>query len=283
MVRQKRKENKTLEQIVKAAQEKYGEKALAVAGDVEEEFVVKHLPSGIPELDSILGGGFPRGHISELFGPESAGKSLICLKTIAETQRTGGVAAYVDTEGEFAPEFAKINGVDLDTLLISNPDNGEDALEIVRSLVKKKLDIIVLDSITSLFPKNMIASAVETQGYAPGVKLWNAGIARIKPLVTRSTTAFVVTNQVRENVGVMYGPTTTEPMGRMSRHNMAIRLEVRRKEWIKKNDVKVGQVVLMRIAKTKVDGVMPYAECVVDVPYITKKKEETDVAIQKGK
>ncbi len=504
----------TLEELMQRLQKRYGVKRLSVASEVEELYKVQHLPTGIPQLDEILGGGLPRGHITEFFGPWSGGKSWLALLTIAETQKAGGIAALIDTEVSFAPGLAHSLGVDFDRLILNTPETGEQALDLALELVKQELDLIVLDSATSLATKETIASDVEISGYPSAVRLWNAGLTRIKPALAFRKTAFVFcvapgthiltedlrwvkaekltagsriigvdehpgkrrvrsgtitqhslaeasrvqivtdrgtivvtdnhpfltirpnethtawvqakdlklgqhikfiagrwseedgdswlagladdegsvsasrarsvnvritqnpglvlnrimdeldkrgldvklykrtfqahsatllgtedtmrflgqvrparllqrwadlvadgvamphysvarvayvkplgigpivsfatsirtyvaeglishnTNQVRDNIGVMYGPQTTEPLGWKSKHEAALRLEVRRKEWLKSGDQKVGQVTLIRIQKTKVDGVIPFSETTIDIPYVLPGKQD---------
>ena len=272
-----RKKTETLDALIAGIKHKYGERALAIAGDVEELYTVTCLPTGLPAVDDVLGGGFPRGHVTELFGPWSGGKTYLTLKAIAKTQADGGVAAFIDTEYTFAPKFARHLGVDLDKLLLSSPEYGEEALDIAVSLVKKNVDLVVLDSAASLVPKNIIDTEVsDKQGYPPEVKLWNAGLKRIKAALALQKPAFVFTNQVRDNVGVMYGPATIEPMGWKSKHESVLRLEVRRKEWIKRGDQKVGHVALVRVVKGKYDGVKPFAETTFDIEYVATPEEKPE-------
>lgn len=260
-------ESETLDELLARVQRKHGTRALSLAGDVEELYTVSFLPTGIAQVDLILGGGFPRGHISEIYGAWSAGKSYLMLCTIAETQRNGGTAALIDTEVSFSPGLARAVGVDLDRLLLSTPEFGEGALDLVVDLIRQEIDLVVLDSATSLASRDELSKQVEVAGYAPTVRLWNAGLTRIKPNLAFKPTAFVFLNQVRDNVGVMYGPQTVEPLGHKSKHEAILRLEVRRKEWIKRQDQKVGQVTLLRVAKAKYDGCQPFAETTIDILY----------------
>jgi recombination protein RecA len=256
---------RSLEDLLAKVKAQHGAKALSIAGDVEELYTVRHLPVGVAQVDQILGGGMPRGHITEVFGPWSAGKTWLLLNAVAKTQRDGGTAAWLDTEVSFSPGLAKSLGVDLSKLLLSTPENGEEALDLCIALVRQNVDLLVLDSATALAPSKSLDSDVGIDGFAVSVRLWNAGLTRIKPALAFRPTAFTFTNQVRDNVGVMYGPATTEPLGWKSKHDAVLRLEIRRKEWIKRGDQKVGQVSLARIAKSKYDGAIPFAETTFDI------------------
>lgn len=260
-------EPKTIEDLMVRYKKKYGPRGLDVAADVEELYEARKCPTGIPQVDEILGGGLPRGHVTEVFGPWSGGKTFFLLMAIAQVHRDGGKAAFIDTEVSFSPGLARAVGVDLTKLYIKTPEYGEKALDLIIDMIKlDDLDLIVLDSATSITPKDIVDSEVEIAGFPAGVRLWNAGLARIKPVLAFKKTALAFTNQVRENIGVMYGPNTTEPMGQKSKHEANLRLEVRRKEWIKTGDQKTGQISLFRVVKTKIDGVIPYAETTIDIP-----------------
>lgn len=266
--RKRQEEAKTLEELLAVVQKQGGKKKLAIASEVEEIYKVKHLPTGIKSIDDILGGGLPQGLITEAYGPWSGGKTFLAMYAVATTQSNGGNAAWIDTEATFAPAFARAVGIDMDRLAISTPECGEDALDTILALVKSEaVSIIVLDSATSITPRDIIAKEVEIDGYPAGVRLWNAGLIRLKPILFGRPISFLFTNQVRENVGVMYGPQTTEPMGWRSKHDSALRLEVRRREWIKSGDQKIGQVSVVKVAKSKVDGVQPYTETTFDIPF----------------
>lgn len=267
---------KTLDELLDAVHKATKLKSsLSVASDVVELYKVKHLPTGLPALDEILGGGLPRGLITEAFGPWSGGKSFLALKAAAATQQAGGIAAWLDTEASFSPGLAKAVGVDLDRLLLKTPEDGDLAVEILLALAEEGPDLIVLDSATSLAPKKLLESDISDGGYPAGVRLWNAALIRLKPKLFGGPTAFYFCNQIRDNVGVVYGPSTTEPMGWRSKHDAALRLEVRRKEWIKQGDKRVGQVSLVRVHKSKVDGVVPYAETTFDIPFVELRDEYT--------
>jgi len=267
MAKAKKRSPQTLQELLDIIQKKHGTRALAVAGDVEELYTVSFLPTGLPAVDEILGGGIPRGHITEFFGPWSGGKTFLALNAIARTQADGGVAAFIDTEVSFSPGFARTLGVDMDRLLISTPEFGEEALDIAISLIKQDVDLVVFDSAASIVSKDDLEKQVNISGFSPEVRLWNAGLKRIKSALALGKPAFVFTNQVRDNIGVMYGPATTEPMGHKSKHESVLRLEVRRKEFIKKGDQKVGHVALARVAKAKYDGARPFAEATFDILY----------------
>lgn len=248
-----------LDELLAKAQKKYGSR-LARAAEVEHLYKVSYAPVGIPLVDEMLGGGLPRGHISEVFGPPSAGKSWFLLNAVAAAQQRGELTAWIDAEVTFYPELARAVGVDMDELLLSTPECGEDALDLILTLVKakKNLGIIVLDSATALVSRDELDRPPEIGSMvAPTVRLWNAGLIRLKSALFGTPTAFAFVNQVRDNVGVMYGPATTEPLGWRSKHDSVLRLNVRRKEWIKQGDKRTGQVNMARVEKMKYDGGPP--------------------------
>lgn len=253
----------SVDDLLARVQRKYGRRALLTGADAAPLYTASRVSTGMEPLDRLLGGGWPRGYISEVFGPFGVGKSLILLRCMAEVQRQGGIAALIDTEVSFQPDFAAWLGVDLSRLLLSVPASGEDALEIAISLVHQGVDLVGLDSAANIVSRTELESAaVEVAGYAPGVRLWNAGLLRLKPLLAQECkTAFVFLNQVRANMQAVtpYAPQTIEPMGYRSKHDASIRLSVRRRGWLQagRDGPRVGQVAVVRVEKRKIDGVMP--------------------------
>jgi recombination protein RecA len=229
---------------------------------------VKHLPTGVESVDNLLGGGIPRGHITEFFGPYSSGKSWLATLALAETQRNGGTAALVDTEISFSVGLARELGVDTSKLLLSTPANGEDALAIILGLIGAGVDLIVLDSATALVPAELLVKPPGRDGYDPTTLLWNSGLKRIKPALAFGTTGFVFVNQVRANMNMQgpFSPTTIEPLGYRSKHDSVLRVSVRRTEWIGRGTDRIGQVARVKVEKAKYDGCSPIgSECTFEI------------------
>ncbi len=249
---------KSISDLIESYQRQYGRFALDYASNLEGSYRQGKIPTGIDRLDYLLGGGFPRGVFTELYGNPGGGKTYICLRSIAACQRSGGVAAYIDIERTYSPDFAVYCGVNPGDLLLSSPSDGEEALEVAVSLVQYGVDLVVLDSVAALTSREDLERQVELGGYAPSVRLLNVGLAKLRSAIGPGRpSAVVLVNQVRENIGVLYGPRTTTPMGWRLKHDSALILAVNRAEWIKRGDVRVGQVSVARVEKTKVDGTLP--------------------------
>ena len=260
---------KTLDDLIEAYQRRYSRHSLAYASEVVQDYQHRRIPTGEERVDKILGGGIPSGAITEIYGPPGGGKTYLALRTIASAQRAGMSCVFIDVERTYSPGFAQHAGVDLKSLLISSPSDGEEALDIAVDLTRYGVDLVVLDSVASLTSREDLERQVEVGAYAPSVRLLNVGLAQLKAAVGPGrNTAVVLINQVRDNVGILYGPKTTTPMGWRIKHDASLRLEVRRSEWIKKGDVRVGQVSTVRIEKTKVDGTMPVGtEATFDIAF----------------
>jgi len=265
----RRSQAKSVSELIEAYQRQYGRFALDYASNMEAAYRHEKIPTGIERLDYLLGGGIPRGVFTELYGTPGGGKTYISLRAIASCQRDGGQAAYIDIERTYSPAFAVYCGVNPKELLLSSPTDGEEALDIAVDLVRYGVDLVVLDSVAALVSGEDLEKQVEVGGYAPSVRLLNVGLAKLRAsLGPGRPSAVILVNQVRENIGVMYGPRTTTPMGWRLKHDSALILEVRRTEWIKKGDTRVGQVSMIRVEKTKVDGTLPVgSEVSIDIAF----------------
>lgn len=250
-----------LEQITKA----YGDGAIMKMGK-GVDIKVAVIPTGCLPLDIALGvGGIPRGRISEIFGPEASGKTTLCLHIIAEAQKLGGTAAFIDAEHGLDPSRAKVIGVDLDELLISQPDNGEQALEIVETLVRSNaIDLIVIDSVAALVPKAEIEGEMGASMMGLQARLMSQALRKLTGVISKSKTAVVFTNQIRQKIGIIFGNPETTPGGLAMKFYASIRIHLRKIANIKTTDGKtVGSQHRARVIKNKVAA--PFRQAEFDV------------------
>jgi len=239
----------SIAETLRAIKSKFGDEAIMTL-DESKKVDVDAISSGSIGLDDALGiGGFPRGRIVEIFGPESSGKTTLSLHAVAEAQKAGGICAFIDAEHAMDPEYAKNIGVKLDELLISQPDNGEQALEIVESLVRSgKLDVIVIDSVAALTPRD------EIEGEMGGkqARLMSQALRKLTGIVAKSKTVVIFINQIRMQVGVMFGNPETTPGGKALKFYTSVRLDIRRIAQIKKGEEVVGGRHRVKVVKNKV-------------------------------
>ncbi len=255
-----------LEDTLKAIQTKFGEGAIMKFGD-SPKVDVNVIPTGSIGLDMALGvGGIPRGRIIEIFGPESSGKTTLSLHIVGEAQKLGGICAYIDAEHAMDPEYTKKLGVNINNLLISQPDNGEQALEIVESLVRTgKIDVIVVDSVAALTPKDEIEGDMGAYHVGKQARLMSQALRKLTAIVARSKTVVIFINQIRMQIGVMFGNPETTPGGKALKFYTSVRLDIRKIAQIKKGEEVVGSRTRVKVVKNKVSA--PFKQTEFDIIY----------------
>jgi recombination protein RecA len=249
----KSEKQRSIEQALKDIRTKFGDEAITTYGAGTPQ-KIPAIATGSIGLDAALGiGGLPRGRIIEIFGPESSGKTTLALHTIAEAQKEGGIAAFVDAEHALDPEYAKRIGVKLEELLISQPDTGEQALDIVESLVRSgNVDVIVVDSVAALVPKDEIEGEMGQQHVGKQARLMSQALRKLTGITARSKTIVIFINQIRMQIGVMFGNPETTPGGKALKFYTSVRLDIRRIASIKKGEEVVGGRVRVKVVKNKV-------------------------------
>ncbi len=255
-----------IDSTLDAIRTKFGEDSIMKLGD-KPRVGVDAIPTGSIGLDAALGvGGLPRGRIIEIFGPESSGKTTLSLHVIAEAQKMGGICAFIDAEHAMDPEYAKRLGVKIEELLISQPDTGEQALEIVDSLVRSgKLDVIVIDSVAALTPKDEIEGDMGSYHVGKQARLMSQALRKLTALVARSKTVVIFINQIRMQIGVMFGNPETTPGGKALKFYTSVRLDIRRIAQIKKGEEIMGGRTRVKVVKNKVAA--PFRQTEFDLMY----------------
>ncbi len=246
--------SKALELALAQIEKAYGKEAVMKLGDRAAKISVDVIPTGILSLDLALGvGGFPRGRMIEIYGPESSGKTTLALQAVAQAQKAGGSAAYIDAEHAMDPAYAKALGVDIDSMLIAQPDCGEEALEITEKLVRSSaLDIIVIDSVAALVPKAEIEGEMGDSHMGLQARLMSQALRKLTAVVSQSHTTLIFINQIRNKIGVMFGNPETTTGGLALKFYATMRLEIRRIENIKEGDIVVGARARVKVVKNKV-------------------------------
>lgn len=253
--------NKAIDRALAEIKTKFGDESIMKLGD-RPKVNVDAIPTGSISVDWALGiGGFPRGRIIEIFGPESSGKTTLSLHAVAEAQKKGGVCAFIDAEHALDPEYARRIGVKVDDLLISQPDTGEQALEIVESLVRSgKIDVIVIDSVAALTPKDEIEGEMGQAHVGKQARLMSQALRKLTAITARSKTVVIFINQIRMQIGVMFGNPETTPGGKALKFYTSVRLDIRRIAQIKKGDEVMGGRHRVKVVKNKVAAPFRVAE-----------------------
>ncbi len=276
--------DKTLDQVMADIEKQFGKGAVMKLGEHEHQ-KIDTIPSGSVSLDAALGiGGYPKGRIIEIYGPESSGKTTFALHAIAEAQKRGGRAAFIDAEHALDPQYAAKIGVDIHELLLSQPDNGEQALEICEALVRSgAISVIVIDSVAALVPQAEIEGEMGDSHVGLQARLMSQALRKLSGVINKTNTVCIFINQLREKVGVMYGNPETTPGGRALKFYASVRLEIRRGEQIKLGTDIIGNKANIKVVKNKMAP--PFKTCTVDIMYgegVSITSELVDLGAEAG-
>ncbi|MCI5733106.1 MAG: recombinase RecA [Tenericutes bacterium] len=284
MVKKSESNNKTLEQVLQDIEKQFGKGSVMKLGE-ETHNEIDAVSSGSLTLDIALGvGGYPKGRIVEIYGPESSGKTTFALQAIAEVQKQGGKAAFIDAEHALDPVYAKNFGVDINELLLSQPDTGEQALEICEALVRcEAIGIVVIDSVAALVPQAEIEGEMGDSHVGLQARLMSQALRKLSGIINKTNTIAIFINQLREKVGVLFGNPETTPGGRALKFYSTIRLDVRRSEQIKNGDNVIGNKTNVKVVKNKVAP--PFKTASLEIMYgegVSREAEIIDLASEIG-